>query len=128
MFRTAPDRENEVNVGDKPINQSEQKNCISISYNLVDKTVSTYFTEKYYQLLRMLADYEINENTVNELTKILDNCSKKVYPVNMSKPFTPFPSNQSARAALEVYPAEIEVTYELVDDYDEDAINKILEG
>ena len=128
MFRTAPDRENEVNVGEKPITQSEQKKCISISHNLVDKTVSPYFTEKYYQLLRMLADYEINENTVNELTKILDNCSKKVYPVNMSKPFTPFPSNQSARAALEVYPAEIEVTYELVDDYDEDAINKILEG
>ena len=128
MFRTAPDRENEVNVGEKPITQSEQKKCISISHNLVDKTVSPYFTEKYYQLLRMLADYEINENTVNELTKILDNCSKKVYPVNMSKPFTPFPSNQSARTALEVYPAEIEVTYELVDDYDEDAINKILEG
>lgn len=128
MFRTAPDRENEVNVGEKPITQSEQKKCIFISHNLVDKTVSPYFTEKYYQLLRMLADYEINENTVNELTKILDNCSKKVYPVNMSKPFTPFPSNQSAREALEVYPAEIEVTYELVDDYDEDAINKILEG
>jgi len=128
MFRTAPDRENEVNVGEKPITQSEQKKCISISHNLVDKTVSPYFTEKYYQLLRMLADYEINEDTVDELTKILDNCSKKVYPVNMSKPFTPFPSNQSAREAIEVYPADIEVTYELVDDYDEDAINKILDG
>jgi hypothetical protein len=46
----------------------------------------------------------------------------------MSKPFTPFPSNQSAREAIEVYPADIEVTYELVDDYDEDAINKILDG
>lgn len=128
MFRTAPDRENEVNVGEKPISKSEQKKCISISHNLVDKTVSPYFTEKYYQLLRMLADYEINDETVDELTKILDNCSKKVYPVNMSKPFTPFPSNQSARAAIEVYPADIEVTYELVDDYDEEAIAKILEG
>jgi hypothetical protein len=46
----------------------------------------------------------------------------------MSKPFTPFPSNQSARAAIEVYPADIEVTYELVDDYDEATITKILEG
>ena len=128
MFRTAPDRENEVNVGEKPISKSEQKKCISISHNLVDKTVSPYFTEKYYQLLRMLADYEINDETVDELTKILDNCSKKVYPVNMSKPFTPFPSNQSARAAIEVYPADIEVTYELVDDYDEEAIAKILKG
>lgn len=128
MFRTAPDRENEVNVGEKPITKSEQKKCISISHNLVDKTVSPYFTEKYYQLLRMLADYEINESTVDELTQILDNCSKKVYPVNMSKPFTPFPSNQSARATIEVYPADIEVTYELVDDYDEEAINKILDG
>lgn len=128
MFRTAPDSENEVNVGEKTITQSEQKKCISISHNLVDKTVSPYFTEKYYQLLRMLADYEINEDTVDELTNILDNCSKKVYPVNMSKPFTPFPSNQSARAAIEVYPADIEVTYELVDDYDEEAINKILDG
>ena len=128
MFRTAPDRENEVNVGEKPISKSEQKKCISISHNLVDKTVSPYFTEKYYQLLRMLADYEINNETVDELTKILDNCSKKVYPVNMSKPFTPFPSNQSARAAIEVYPADIEVTYELVDDYDEEAIAKILKG
>lgn len=128
MFRTAPDRENEVNVGEKPITKSEQKKCISISHNLVDKTVSPYFTEKYYQLLRMLADYEINDNTVDELTKILDNCSKKVYPVNMSKPFTPFPSNQSARAAIDVYPADIEVTYELVDDYDEEAITKILDG
>jgi ribosomal protein S17E len=128
MFRTAPDRENEVNVGEKPITKSEQKKCISISHNLIDKTVSPYFTEKYYQLLRMLADYEINEETVDELTKILDNCSKKVYPVNMSKPFTPFPSNQSARAAIEVYPADIEVTYELVDDYDEEAIARIIEG
>lgn len=128
MFRTAPDRENEVNVGENPITQSEQKKCISISHNLVDKTVSPYFTEKFYQLLRMLADYEINESTVDELTQILDNCSKKVYPVNMSKPFTPFPSNQSAREAIEVYPADIEVTYELVDDYDEAAINKILDG
>lgn len=128
MFRTAPDRENEVNVGENPITQSEQKKCISISHNLVDKTVSPYFTEKFYQLLRMLADYEINESTVDELTQILDNCSKKVYPVNMSKPFTPFPSNQSARAAIEVYPADIEVTYELVDDYDEEAINNILDG
>lgn len=128
MFRTAPDRENEVNVGEKPITKSEQKKCISISHNLVDKTVSPYFTEKYYQLLRMLADYEINESTVYELTQILDNCSKKVYPVNMRKPFTPFPSNQSARAAIEVYPADIEVTYELVDDYDEESINKILDG
>ena len=128
MFRTAPDRENEVNVGEKPISKSEQKKCISISHNLVDKTVSPYSTEKYYQLLRMLADYEINNETVDELTKILDNCSKKVYPVNMSKPFTPFPSNQSARAAIEVYPADIEVPYELVDDYDEEAIAKILEG
>lgn len=126
MFRTAPDRENEVNVGEKPITKSEQKKCISISHNLVDKTVSPYFTEKYYQLLRMLADYEINEDTVDELTKILDNCSKKVYPVNMSKPFTPFPSNQSARAAIEVYPADIEVTYELVDDYDEQKVKDIL--
>ena len=126
MFRTAPDRENEVNVGEKPITKSEQKKCISISHNLVDKTVSPYFTEKYYQLLRMLADYEINEDTVGELTKILDNCSKKVYPVNMSKPFTPFPSNQSARAAIEVYPADIEVTYELVDDYDEQKVKDIL--
>lgn len=128
MFRTAPDRENEVNVGENPITQSEQKKCISISHNLVDKTVSPYFTEKFYQLLRMLADYEINESTVDELTQILDNCSKKVYPVNMSKPFTPFPSNQSAREAIEAYPADIEVTYELVDDYDEEAINKILDG
>lgn len=128
MFRTAPDRENEVNVGEKPITKSEQKKCISISHNLVDKTVSPYFTEKFYQLLRMLADYEINESTVDELTQILDNCSKKVYPVNMSKPFTPFPSNQSAREAIEAYPADIEVTYELVDDYDEEAINKILDG
>lgn len=128
MFRTAPDRENEVNVGENPITQSEQKKCISISHNLVDKTVSPYFTEKFYQILRMLADYEINESTVDELTQILDNCSKKVYPVNMSKPFTPFPSNQSARAAIEVYPADIEVTYELVDDYDEEAINNILDG
>lgn len=126
QFRTAPDRENEVNVGEKPISKQEQKKCISISHNLVDKTVSPYFTEKYYQLLRMLADYEISEDTVNELTRILDNCSKKVYPVNMSKPFTPFPSNQSGRAAIEVYPADIEVTYELVDDYNEDVIKNIL--
>ena len=74
----------------------------------------------------MLADYEISNDTVNELTDILDNCSKKVYPVNMSKPFTPFPSNQSERAAIEVYPADIEVTYELVDDYNEDVIKSIL--
>ena len=126
QFRTAPDRENEVNVGDKPITKSEQKKCISISHNLVDKTVSPYFTEKYYQLLRMLADYKMDSDTVEELTEILDNCSKKAYPVNMNQLFTPFPSNQSGRAEIEVYPAEVEVTYELVDDYNEDEIKSIL--
>ena len=126
QFRTAPDSENSVNVGEKPISKQEQKKCISISHNLIDKTVSPYFTEKYYQLLRMLADYEISEDTVNELTRVLDNCSKKVYPVNMSKPFTPFPSNQSGRPAIEVYPEDIEVTYELVDDYNDQVIKDIL--
>ena len=126
QFRTAPDRENEVNVGDKPISKSEQKKCVSISHNLVDKTVSPYFTEKYYQLLRLLGDYELSSDTVDDLTEILDNCSKKVYPVNMNKPFTPFPSNQTARPEIEVYPADVEVTYELVDDYNEDAIKSIL--
>lgn len=126
QFRTAPDRENEVNVGDKPITKAEQKKCISISHNLVDKTVSPYFTEKYYQLLRMLADYKMDSDTVGELTEILDNCSKKTYPVNMNQPFTPFPSNQSGRPEIEVYPADVEVTYELVDDYNEDAIKSIL--
>jgi hypothetical protein len=126
QFRTAPDRENDVNVGEKPISYSEEKKCISISHNLVDKTVSPYFTEKYYQLLRMLSDYNMSENTVNELTIILDNCSKKVYPVNMSRRLTPFPSNQTSRAAIEVYPVDIEVTYELVDDYNEEVIKSIL--
>ncbi len=128
QFRTAPDMENGVNVGEKPISKSEEKKCISISHNLIDKTVSPYFTEKYYQLLRMLADYKMSSDTVDELTKILDNCSKKVYPVNMSQEFTPFPSNQTGRAAIDVYPAEIEVTYELVDDYNEDEINRILDA
>lgn len=127
QFRTAPDMENGVNVGEKPISKSEEKKCISISHNLIDKTVSPYFTEKYYQLLRMLADYKMSSDTVDELTKILDNCSKKVYPVNMNQEFTPFPSNQTGRAAIDVYPAEIEVTYELVDDYNEDEINRILD-
>lgn len=126
QFRTAPDRENEVNVGEKPISKSEQKKCVSISKNLVEKTVSPYFTEKFYQLLRLLGDYEMSSETVDDLTEVLDNCSKKVYPVNMSRPFTPFPSNQSARPEIEVYPADIEVTYELVDDYNEDAIKSIL--
>lgn len=127
QFRTAPDMENGVNVGEKPISKSEEKKCIAISHNLIDKTVSPYFTEKYYQLLRMLADYKMSSDTVDELTKILDNCNKKVYPVNMSQEFTPFPSNQTGRAAIDVYPAEIEVTYELVDDYNEDEINRILD-
>jgi hypothetical protein len=74
----------------------------------------------------MLADYEISEDTVNELTRVLDNCSKKVYPVNMSRPFTPFPANQSGRPEIEVYPADIEVTYELVDDYNEKTVKDIL--
>lgn len=126
QFRTAPDRENEVNVGEKPISNSEQKKCVSIAHNLVDKTVSPYFTEKFYQLLRLLGDYELSSDTVDDLTEILDNCSKKVYPVNMNRPFTPFPSNQSARPEIEVYPVDIEVTYELVDDYNEDTIKSIL--
>lgn len=126
QFRTAPDRENEVNVGEKPISKSEQKKCVSISKNLVEKTVSPYFTEKFYQLLRLLGDYELSSETVDDLTEVLDNCSKKVYPVNMNRPFTPFPSNQSARPEIEVYPADIEVTYELVDDYNEDVIKSIL--
>lgn len=125
-FRTAPDRENEVNVGESPISATEQKKCISIAHNLVDKTASPYFTEKFYQLLRLLADYAMDSTTVDELSKILDNCGKKTYPVNMNSQFTPFPTNRADRAAIEEYPDEIEVTYEPTDDYDEESIKSIL--
>ena len=126
LFRTAPDRENEVNVGEIPISSSEEKKCVTMAKNLIDKTVSPYFTEKFYQLLRLLSDYAMDSDTVNDLTKILDNSSKKTYPAGFSKKFTPFPGNITGREELSVYPDDTEVSYELTDDYDAAEIEEIL--
>lgn len=126
MFRTGPDRENEVNTGDKKITENEEKLCIRMSKNLIEQTVSPYFTEKFYQLLRLLADYEMTDDTVAELTKILDASSKKKYPVNFNATFKPFKSGSSARQPLDIYPSDVEVTYSLTNDYNEAEIAKIL--
>lgn len=125
-FRTAPDYEDGVNVGEMPIAKIDEKECVTIAKSLTSKATSPYFIEKFYQLLRMLGQYAMDDETVGSLQEILDDCSGKKFPTNMNKEHTSFSQNVSERLPLDEYPKDKEVTYFVNNDYNESEINRIL--
>ena len=73
-FIYAPETENGVNVGIKPISTSDENTLMTIGDSMVAGSKDdAYYVEKYYQLIRFTNKYATTKNFVNHMSINMDN-------------------------------------------------------
>lgn len=125
QFFDSPDRENDINVGSKPLTKKEDELIRAIGLSVsAGFDEDTYFVEKWYQYLRFVGMYEISNNTVTALEEVRGKASELKadfgggYVTNFPTVTRREPSN-----------AEVEergVNYWVDSDYDAEHAGKIL--
>ena len=124
VFSDTPDRENDVNVGDRPLSSQEDDDIRRIGMSVAAGCrEDTYFVEKWYQYLRFAGQYRLSDSTVNELRGLRDSAGR------MKADFTGgyetnFPA-RSARSPADMDETEREPNYWVDSDYDESRVRRI---
>lgn len=86
-FAYAPESENAVTVGTKPITSGDQEILKSISDSMVaGSKIDAYYIERHYQLIRFSNKYSTNKEFVTHISKNLD---------EIERPGSDFNSNNS---------------------------------
>ena len=120
-FTDGPETENEVNQGTEPIDQRSEKAIITILENLAAGGDS-YYTEKAYQLVRLMNSYATSSDYVDAASDTL---------ANIERVDTGFNDKGGAirqadgRPDLVYDDSDIPATYAPKNDYDAERISKI---
>lgn len=88
-FTYAPETENAINVGRKPITSGDEKILQSIGDSMVASSKEDfYYVEKFYQLIRFSNKYATSRDYVNHMTEVLENIERpgNDYTSNVENP------------------------------------------
>ena len=124
-FVNAPDTENEVNVGDEPISRQDESVLVSMGSALSAKSDNGYFLEKFYQLLRFMEQFAMDDATVSSLEKMKTSAGAAGTPLTSPVPKTQFTEVTSRQENLDAEEDRSD-NYHVESDYDADSVSAIL--
>lgn len=120
-FTDSPETENEINVGEQAIGAGEENYIRDIIRNLGNGNGS-FFTEKLYQLIRLMNFYHTSPKFVRDAQEAIDHVENIPGDFRVRKSTLRY-SNQRPSKDYEIH--DVHVTYEIPNDYDEELCNRI---
>ena len=127
-FIYAPETENEVNVGTRPISSSDENVLMTIGDSMVAGSKDdAYYVEKYYQLIRFTNKYATTKNFVNHMSANMDNIEAPSADFSSNNVVAREDSNMGRDPDLpDVTEGEIVYpTYSIPDDFDKARAERI---
>jgi hypothetical protein len=128
-FTYAPETENAINVGRKPISSGDEKILQSIGDSMVvSSKEDAYYVEKFYQLIRFSNKYATSKDYVNHMSEVLSNIERpgSDYSTNVDNPrATDTDIRKPEFLQSDSTDIRVEPQYVLVSDYDRERSERI---